>query len=438
MQSVSTGEIVSFQESFLRAVVAAVVSAEIAFKEAEEQAARRLRELTQQEEDQRRKLEADERKRNLESGMQISMGDTLLFGYAGGSKIDTLSGMAGKFYNPGLPKTLDALKNVSEGSALPHAADLRIDFAGKPVLQTDAEGTVLVNKFIGAGFESNYFASFFKVRDNSSLSEEPRRIIEELNRGKQVVVEPVKEAVGGSVEEKQSAVKRRSRAVATPEKSVSLPSSFAPTLEASQPQSSQFHSSQFHSSQPQSSQFHSSQPQSSQSKSSQSQSSQSQFQPSQFQSSQPQPSQPSQFQPSQFQSSQPQPSQSSQSQSSQSQPSQSQPSQFQPSQSLGSDSRLRYVVEHLVEFSASVGTPVEVKGAHYVWKATPDGRCRIDDPNHGCLLIDDGCGNFRSRMTEADLERFEKALPELMKMKPSQSRPYESNSKQSKKAQLEL
>ncbi|MCC3601583.1 hypothetical protein [Microcoleus sp. PH2017_26_ELK_O_A] len=79
-----------------------------------------------------------------------------------------------------------------------------------------------------------------------------------------------------------------------------------------------------------------------------------------------------------------------------------------------------------------------MKGAHYIWKATPDGRCRIDDPNRGCLLIDDGCGNFRSRMTEADLERFEKALPELMKMKPSQSRPYESNSKQSKKAQLEL
>jgi hypothetical protein len=367
MQSVSTGEIVSFQESFLRAVVAAVVNAEIAFKEAEEQAARRLRELTQQEEDQRRKLEADERKRNLESGMQISMGDTLLFGYAGGSKIDTLSGMAGKFYNPGLPKTLDALKNVSEGSVLPGAADLRIDFAGKPVLQTDAEGTVLVNKFIGAGFESNYFASFFKVRDSPSLSEEPRRIIEELNRGKQVVVEPVKEAVGGSVEEKQSVVKRRSRAVATPEKSVPS-SSFVPTLEASQSLQSQ-------SSQPQSSQFHSSQSQSSQS---------------------------------------------------------------QPSQSLGSDSRLRYVVEHLVEFSASVGTPVEVKGAHYIWKATPDGRCRIDDPNRRCLLIDDGCGNFRSRMTEADLERFEKALPELMKMKPSQSRPYESNSKQSKKAQLEL
>jgi hypothetical protein len=387
MQSVSTGEIVSFQESFLRAVVAAVVNAEIAFKQAEEEAARRLRELTQQEEDERRKLEADERKRNLESGMQISMGDTLLFGYAGGLKIDTLSGMAGKFYNPGLPKTLDALKNVSEGSALPGAADLRINFAGKPVLQTDAEGTVLVNKFIGAGFESNYFASFFKVRDNSSLSEEPRRIIEELNRGKQVVVEPVKEAVEGSVGEKQSAVKPRSRAIATPEKSVPSPS-FAPALEASQ------------SSQPQSSQFQSSQSQS-----------------SQLQSSQPQ---------------------SSQSQSSQSQPSQSQPSQFQPSQSWGSDSRLRYVVEHLVEFSASVGTPVEVKGAHYIWKATPDGRCRIDDPNRRCLLIDDGCGNFRSRMTEADLERFEKALPELMKMKPSQSRPYESNSKQSKKAQLEL
>ncbi|MEG3858830.1 hypothetical protein [Microcoleus sp. herbarium12] len=372
MQSVSTGEIVSFQESFFRSVIAAVVSAEIAFKQAEEEAARRLRELTQQEEDERRKLEADERKRNLESGMQISMGDVLLFGYTGGSKIDTLSGMAGKFYNPGLPKTLDALKNVAEGSALPSAADLRIDFAGKPVLQTDAEGTVLVNKFIGAGFESNYFASFFKVRDNSSLSEEPRRIIEELNRGKQVVVEPVKEAVKGSVGKKQSAVKLRSRAVATPEKSVPSPS-FTPTLEASQSLQSQ-------SSQPQSSQFH----------------------------------------------------------SSQSQPSQSQPSQFQPSQSLGSDSRLRYVVEHLVEFSASVGTPVEVKGVHYIWKATPDGRCRIDDPNRRCLLIDDGCGNFRSRMTEADLERFEKALPELMKMKPSQSRPYESNSKQSKKAQLEL
>ncbi|MCC3601579.1 hypothetical protein [Microcoleus sp. PH2017_26_ELK_O_A] len=402
MQSVSTGEIVSFQESFFRSVIAAVVSAEIAFKQAEEEAARRLRELTQQEEDERRKLEADERKRNLESGMQISMGDVLLFGYAGGSKIDTLSGMAGKFYNPGLPKTLDALKNVAEGSVLPGAADLRIDFAGKPVLQTDAEGTVLVNKFVGAGFESNYFASFFKVRDNSSLSEEPRRIIEELNRGKQVVVEPVKEAVGGSVGEKQSAVKLRSRAVATPEKSVLSPSSFAPILEASQSLQSQ---------------------------------------PSQSQSSQPQSSQP----------------QSSQSQSSQSQSSQSQPSQFQPSQSLGSDSRLRYVVEHLVEFSASVGTPVEVyvvehlvefsasvgtpvevKGAHYIWKATPDGRCRIDDPNRRCLLIDDGCGNFRSRMTEADLERFEKALPELMKMKPSQSRPYESNSKQSKKAQLEL
>ncbi|MCC3626790.1 hypothetical protein [Microcoleus sp. PH2017_36_ELK_O_B] len=308
MQSVSTGEIVSFQESFFRSVIAAVVSAEIAFKQAEEEAARRLRELTQQEEDERRKLEADERKRNLESGMQISMGDVLLFGYAGGSKIDTLSGMAGKFYNPGLPKTLDALKNVAEGSVLPGAADLRIDFAGKPVLQTDAEGTVLVNKFVGAGFESNYFASFFKVRDNSSLSEEPRRIIEELNRGKQVVVEPVKEAVGGSVGEKQSAVKLRSRAVATPEKSVLSPSSFAPILEASQSLQSQ---------------------------------------PSQSQSSQPQSSQP----------------QSSQSQSSQSQSSQSQPSQFQPSQSLGSDSRLRYVVEHLVEFSASVGTPVEVKGA---------------------------------------------------------------------------
>ncbi|MCC3422172.1 MAG: hypothetical protein JGK24_14475 [Microcoleus sp. PH2017_29_MFU_D_A] len=396
MQSVSTGEIVSFQESFLRAVVAAVVSAEIAFKEAEEQAARRLRELTQQEEDQRRKLEADERKRNLESGMQISMGDTLLFGYAGGSKIDTLSGMAGKFYNPGLPKTLDALKNVSEGSALPHAADLRIDFAGKPVLQTDAEGTVLVNKFIGAGFESNYFASFFKVRDNSSLSEEPRRIIEELNRGKQVVVEPVKEAVGGSVEEKQSAVKRRSRAVATPEKSVPSPS-FAPILEASQS-------------------FQSQPSQSSQSQS-QSQSSQSQSQSQPFQSKL------SQFQPFQSESSQSESPQSSQS---------SQP------QSWGSDSRLRYVVEHLVEFSASVGTPVEVKGTHYIWKATPDGRCRIDDPNRRCLLIDDGCGNFRSRMTEADLERFEKALPELMKMKPIQSRPYESNSKQSKKPQLEL
>nr|WP_293351577.1 MULTISPECIES: hypothetical protein [unclassified Microcoleus] len=407
MQSVSTGEIVSFQESFLRSVVAAVVSAEIAFKQAEEEAARRLRELTQQEEDERRKLEADERKRSLESGMQISMGDVLLFGYAGGSKVDTLSGMAGRFYNPGLPKTLDALKNVAEGSTLPGAADLRVDFAGKPVLQTDAEGTVLVNKFIGAGFESNYFASFFKVRESSPLSEEPTRIIEELNRGKQVVVEPVKEAVGGSVGEKQSAVKPRSRAVATPEKSVSSPS-FAPALEASQ--SSQFQSSQPHSSQFQSSQPHSSQPHSSQSQSSQFHSSQSQS--SQFQSSQPQSSQP--------------------------QSSQSQPSQFQPSQSWGSDSRLRYVVEHLVEFSASVGTPVEVKGTHYIWKATPDGRCRIDDPNRGCLLIDDGCGNFRSRMTEADLERFEKALPELMKMKPSQSRPYESNSKQSKKAQLEL
>jgi hypothetical protein len=332
--------------------------------------------------------------------MQISMGDVLLFGYAGGSKIDTLSGMAGRFYNPGLPKTLDALKNVSEGSALPGAADLRIDFAGKPVLQTDAEGTVLVNKFIGAGFESNYFASFFKVRDSPSLSEEPRHIIEELNRGKQVV-KPVKEAVEGSVGEKQSAVKLRSGAVATPGKSVPSPS-FAPTLEASQ--SFQSQPSQFQSSQP-------SQPQPSQPQSSQPQSSQSQFQ-SQFQSS-----------PSQSHSS---PSQSSQS------------SQPQPSQSWGSDSRLRYVVEHLVEFSASVGTPVEVKGAHYVWKATPDGRCRIDDKNRGCLLIDDGCGNFRSRMTEADLERFEKALPELMKMKPSQSRPYESNSKQSKKAQLEL
>ncbi|MCC3411570.1 MULTISPECIES: hypothetical protein [unclassified Microcoleus] len=382
MQSVSTGEIVSFQESFFRSVVAAVVSAEIAFKEAEAEAARRLRELTQQEEDERHKLEEEERKRSLESGMQISMGDVLLFGYAGGSKIDTLSGMAGRFYNPGLPKTLDELKNVSEGSALPGAADLRIDFAGKPVLQTDAEGTVLVNKFVGAGFESNYFASFFKVRDSPSLSEEPKRIIEELNRGKQVVVEPVKEAVEGSVGEKQSAVKRRSRTVATPDKSVLSPS-FAPILEASQ------------SFQSQPSQFHSFQPQSSQSKSSQ--------------------SQPSQSQPSQFQ-----------------------PSQSSQSQSLGSDSRLRYVVEHLVEFSASVGTPVEVKGAHYIWKATPDGRCRIDDPNRGCLLIDDGCGNFRSRMTEADLERFEKALPELMKMKPSQSRPYESNSKQSKKAQLEL
>jgi hypothetical protein len=397
MQSVSTGEIVSFQESFLRAVVAAVVSAEIAFKQAEEEAARRLRELTQQEEDQRRKLEADERKRNLESGMQISMGDVLLFGYAGGSKIDTLSGMAGKFYNPGLPKTLDALKNVAEGSVLPGAADLRIDFAGKPVLQTDAEGTVLVNKFIGAGFESNYFASFFKVRDSPSLSEEPSRIIEELNRGKQVVVEPVKEAVKGSVGEKQSAVKRRSRAVATPEKSVPSPSSFAPILEASQS-------------------FQSQPSQSSQSQS-QSQSSQSQSQSQPFQSKL------SQFQPFQSESSQSESPQSSQS---------SQP------QSLGSDSRLRYVVEHLVEFSASVGTPVEVKGAHYIWKATPDGRCRIDDPNRRCLLIDDGCGNFRSRMTEADLERFEKALPELMKMKPSQSRPYESNSKQSKKAQLEL
>ncbi|MCC3573348.1 MAG: hypothetical protein JGK30_14685 [Microcoleus sp. PH2017_40_RAT_O_B] len=382
MQSVSTGEIVSFQESFFRSVVAAVVSAEIAFKEAEAEAARRLRELTQQEEDERHKLEEEERKRSLESGMQISMGDVLLFGYAGGSKIDTLSGMAGRFYNPGLPKTLDELKNVSEGSALPGAADLRIDFAGKPVLQTDAEGTVLVNKFVGAGFESNYFASFFKVRDSPSLSEEPKRIIEELNRGKQVVVEPVKEAVEGSVGEKQSAVKRRSRTVATPDKSVLSPS-FAPILEASQ--SFQSQPSQFHSFQPQSSQ-----------------------------------SQPSQPQSSQFHSSQ------------------SQPSQFQPSQSLGSDSRLRYVVEHLVEFSASVGTPVEVKGAHYIWKATPDGRCRIDDPNRRCLLIDDGCGNFRSRMTEADLERFEKALPELMKMKPSQSRPYESNSKQSKKAQLEL
>ena len=396
MQSVSTGEIVSFQESFLRAVVAAVVSAEIAFKQAEEEAARRLRELTQQEEDQRRKLEADERKRNLESGMQISMGDALLFGYAGGSKIDTLSGMAGKFYNPGLPKTLDALKNVAEGLALPSAADLRIDFAGKPVLQTDAEGTVLVNKFIGAGFESNYFASFFKVRDNSSLSEEPRRIIEELNRGKQVVVEPVKEAVKGSVGEKQSAVKLRSRAVATPEKSVPSPS-FAPILEASQS-------------------FQSQPSQSSQSQS-QSQLFQSQSQSQLFQSKL------SQFQPFQSESSQSESPQSSQS---------SQP------QSLGSDSRLRYVVEHLVEFSASVGTPVEVKGTHYIWKATPDGRCRIDDPNRRCLLIDDGCGNFRSRMTEADLERFEKALPELMKMKPSQSRPYESNSKQSKKAQLEL
>ncbi|MCC3601582.1 hypothetical protein [Microcoleus sp. PH2017_26_ELK_O_A] len=307
MQSVSTGEIVSFQESFFRSVIAAVVSAEIAFKEAEEEAARRLRELMQQEEDERRKLEEDERKRNLESGMQISMGDALLFGYAGGSKIDTLSGMAGRFYNPGLPKTLDVLKNVAEGSTLPSAADLRIDFAGKPVLQTDAEGTVLVNKFIGAGFESNYFASFFKVRDSPSLSEEPRRIIEELNRGKQVVVEPVKKAVEGFVGEKQSAVKLRSRAVATPDKSVLSPS-FAPILEASQ------------SFQSQPSQFHSFQPQSSQSKSSQ--------------------SQPSQSQPSQFQ-----------------------PSQSSQSQSLGSDSRLRYVVEHLVEFSASVGTPVEVKGA---------------------------------------------------------------------------
>jgi hypothetical protein len=428
MQSVSTGEIVSFQESFFRSVVAAVVSAEIAFKEAEEEAARRLRELIQQEEDERRKLEEEERKRSLESGMQISMGDVLLFGYAGGSKIDTLSGMAGRFYNPGLPKTLDALKNVSEGSALPGAADLRIDFAGKPVLQTDAEGTILVNKFIGAGFESNYFASFFKVRDSPPLNEEPRRIIEELNRGKQVVVEPVKEAIRGSVGEKQSAVKPRSRAVATPGKSVPSPS-FAPTLEASQ--SFQSQPSQFQPSQPQ--------PQSSQPQSSQFQPSQPQPQSSQPQSSQFQPSQPqSHSSPSQSSQPQSQSSHSSQSHSSQFHSSQSQSSQFQSSQSWGSDSRLRYVVEHLVEFSAAVGTPVEVKGAHYVWKATPDGRCRIDDPNRGCLLIDDGCGNFRSRMTEADLERFEKALPELMKMKPIQSRPYESNSKQSKKAQLEL
>ncbi|MGL5060859.1 MAG: hypothetical protein ACRC62_12855 [Microcoleus sp.] len=352
MQSVSPGEIASFQQSFFRAAIAAVVSAEIAFKEAEEEAARRLRELSQKEEDERLRLEAESRNRNLESGMQISMENVLLFGYAGGSKIDLLSGMAGRFYHPGLPKTLDTLKDVPEGSVMPGAAGLRIDFAGKPVLQTDAEGTVVVNKFIGTDFESNYFASFFKVRSNSPLSEEPRRIIEELNRGKPAVVEPVKEGFRGSDRGKQPAAKSPSRA-ANPARSVPSPS-VAPPLKSARSSDNQ----------------------------------------------------------------------------------QSLSSQLSQHRSLGSDSKSRHVAERLVEFSAAVGKPVEVKGTHYVWKAAPDGRCRIDAPNRGCLLADDGCGNFRSRMTDADLEHFEKALPELMKMKPVPARPYESQ--QPKKSQLEL
>lgn len=410
MQSVSAGEVASFQESFLRAVVAAAVSAEIAFKEAEAEAARRLRELLQKEESERRRLEEEERNRTLESGMQISMGGILLFGYASGSKTDALSGMAGRFYNPGLPKTLDALKDVPEGSALPGAADLRIDFAGQPVLQTDAEGTVVVNKFIGADFEPNYFTSFFKVRSPAPLSEEPHRIIEEMNRGKLGVVAPVKEGFRGSERGKQPAAKPPSHA-ANPARSVPSPSVAPPLKSARSPQHQPSRSSQHQPSQNQASKLARS---------------------SEKPQSRPFPNQQSQS--SQNQQSHQQQSQSSQHQ--QSELSQSLSSQLSQHQPLGSDAKSRYVAQRLVEFSAAVGKPVEIRGARYVWKATPDGRCRIDDPNRGCLLADDGCGNFRSRMTDADLEHFEKALPELMKMKPVPARPYES--KQSKKSQLAL
>jgi hypothetical protein len=403
MQSVSAGEIASFQESFLRAVVAAVVSAEIAFKEAEAEATHRLQELLQKEESERRKLEEAERNRALENGMQISMEGILLFGYANGSKIDTLSGMAGRFYHPGLPKTLDALQDVPEGSALPGAAGLRIDFAGKPVLQTDDEGTVVVNKFIGAGFESNYFTSFFKVRYPAPLSEEPRRIIEGTNRGQPAVVAPVKEGFSGDERGKQPAAKPPSRAV-NPAGSVPSPS-VAPPLKSAR-------SSQHQPSHDRDSRLSRS------SEKTHSRSSQN------SQLSQPQNSRLSPAQGSQL------------SQSQKSQLLQSQTSQLSQHQPLGSDAKSRYVAERLVEFSTAVGKPVEIRGAHYIWKATPDGRCRIDDPNRGCLLADDGCGNFRSRMTDADLEHFEKALPELMKMKPIPARPYES--KQPKKSQLEI
>jgi hypothetical protein len=242
MQSVSAGEIASFQESFLRAVVAAVVSAEIAFKEAEALSARRLQELLQQEESERQKLEAEERNRNLESGMQISAGDVLLFGYANGSKIDTLSGMAGRFYHPGLPKTLDALKDVPEGEALPGAAGLRIDFAGQPVLQTDAEGTVVVNKFIGANFEPDYFTSFFKVRSAPPLSEEPRRIIQGLKQSQPAVLSPVKEGLRGNGRQNPEAARPANRAV-NPVRLAPLPSVALP-LKSSQSQSSQHQTSQ--------------------------------------------------------------------------------------------------------------------------------------------------------------------------------------------------
>ncbi|MCU0543222.1 MAG: hypothetical protein MUE44_13790 [Oscillatoriaceae cyanobacterium Prado104] len=405
MQSVSAGEIASFQESFLRAVVAAVVSAEIAFKEAEALSARRLQELLQQEESERQKLEAEERNRNLESGMQISAGDVLLFGYANGSKIDTLSGMAGRFYHPGLPKTLDALKDVPEGTALPGAAGLRIDFAGQPVLQTDAEGTVVVNKFIGANFEADYFTSFFKVRSAPPLSEEPRRIIQGLKQSDRAVVSPVKEGLRGNGRQNQSAARPANRA-ANPARSVAV------SLKPSQSKSSQHPQSQFD----RSKSFQHPQSRSSQNS----------------QLSQPQNSQLSQPQnPQLFQSKN-----SHLSQHQNSQLLQSQTSQLSQHKPLGSDAKSRYVAERLVEFSSAVGKPVEIRGTRYVWKATPDGRCRIDDPNRGCLLADDGCGNFRSRMTEADLEHFEKALPELMKMKPIPARPYES--KQPKKSQLEI
>ena len=102
--------------------------------------------------------------------------------------------------------------------------------------------------------------------------------------------------------------------------------------------------------------------------------------------------------------------------------------------------RVNAITTALSQYAQKQGTNVQVDGQFsYKWKATPDGKVRIDAKDgRGSLLIK-AQGQMKTRMSERDLAYFEQMLPVLQQSTPQRQTqlPQTQSQRQSQK-QLEL